>query len=275
MGERLNSGTIYLTSSVLGILGLSLISASVYIAVTSEVSFTLGIFSTIGLALIIFSALIISYFKLNKSEIVIRNKRYAIGRKNSEDLFEKISEVVSEEIRDIEQEVLGNNREKRLEQEDGVKASRYNIDFLQFTIDELSKQIAVKKYENNKESKEGLRIVEYTNNNIIAASETELELTEGLLFNVFVEDGSVSEHVATAKLTQAQSTSGTIYEFEISDWKFESGERVGRAQEKLKSGNGRLKIISEGIVDTGIDELVETRENITKMKNKRDIEYET
>lgn len=229
-------------------------------------SFTSGIFVITGSGLIVFAILINVYDSEGSTKIKFRGEEYGIISGDWNYTEGKLEAIIANTI---EENIQSSNESKELNSEQD------NIDPIQFTIDELNKQIAVKVYQEDISDKEGLKIVDVEGTKVRAASENELDLTTGLMFNVFVDREDVSERIATAELTEAESTTGKLFEFDIIGWKYEDKGEIMDARSALDEDRGRMKIITDGVVDTDIEGLQEAREKIKQIKNKRDTKYET
>lgn len=263
MSDLLKQAIFYLSISLMFILGFCLIISSIYISNSRGWSITSGIFVIVGLSLIVISIVMAR----NESDtVIVRGEEYGFKQNPRDDVIEQVETAVTNAITDIPD--LADDSGK-------IYSEKSGIDPLQFTIDELNKQIAVKKYLQDISNQEGLKIVQVEGTSIRAASENNLNLATGLMFNVFLEKNDVSERIATAELTESESTTGKLFEFEIREWKYDESEKIGEAKSDLADNLGWMKIITEGVVDTDIQDLRAAREQIVEMKNTRDTKYET
>lgn len=259
--------------SVLTLSGLGIIVVSCYVALKFGIGFPLATFSLFGFALVIVGSLLYSDQYLDYSKVTIRDKEYSLNHGlNSKrtDIESKSSDLESIEpfLRDISDQ---------LEKYEDYQLNYYDNETLQQSINILNKQLAIREYGRSVGPDNDLRVVKYENDFVVAKSKRELSLAKGLKFNILSDDGKDSHsdgRIATAELVETESTSGKLFEFQITDWKKDKDDWRSRAEIDLEKGNARMSIITEDLVDIEEDKLRTAITCLQKIKNDWELKYE-
>ncbi|MBZ6496857.1 hypothetical protein [Natrinema longum] len=298
MRSTLYRWTIQLLGIPLIVLGIIISFLPVYIIISDSFAASLVVFSSIGLIMIVFGVLLTLFTFEDIETITVNGKTFGIGNKkstpksNNRQGSQKQSEKQPPFPHEFEKtfsekshlaynsNTIGDMFEGLTEREIIYKLLSIinNNDPLQKTIDELSKQIAIKKFIEQNISEKGLRIVRIDGEYIVAAANEEIELVDGLVFNIHHYPNSsdkISELVGKAVLVESQSSNQMLFEFRVVEWKYNDSEQIEMAKDKLKKGRGRMNILTDGIVETDRDKLVTARTCLQSLKLKRDTKYDT
>lgn len=253
-------------------LGSATMVASLYVAMRDGIGFPLATFSILGFSLLIMSFIIYGSEYLGYQEIEIRGKSYSLKR-NGED--EIIGSNVDFENLDAILPILNQISDQLTEQEDQI-SQYYDKTPIQQVIDIVNKQLAIREYINSVGDQSDLRVVKFDEGRIVAESEEELDLTEGLFFNILSDDDEAfaDGRIGKARLSETESSSGKLFEFELTEWKTDSEDWISRAKIDLSEGHARMSIITDGLVEVDEEKLETALECLQLIKYDRELEYD-
>lgn len=279
--KRLRKKFLKSVISIFFLFGILMLTIGAYTAwrtsITRSISYLLGLgLLSLGASFVIYELEI-----QNNKSVMIRGKLYSIDvddiresiisneeggitpRENSENIDTIISLLngISEEVETQEEELQ----------------EYYHQDATQYLIDVINSHLALQEYMMSSTSDNGLRVVGFENELITAQSEEEIDLAEGLIFNILSDERNeclVTGWIGTAELIAAESSSGKLFQFKPLEWKHNEGDWKGLAKEDLKNGRARLDIPTDDLVEIEGEILETTLYCLQKIKQEGELEYD-
>ncbi len=204
--------------------------------------------------------------------LIIRDKRYSLEK--SEDGTERTN-IGSENIEGIRPLLEEISDSLDLQEKDLIGDSEKGK--IQYSINMINKLLAIKEYKRSIGEKEGLRVVDFENERIVAKSKNRLNLSEGLKFNILSTESSgsnVNGRIGTAELVESESSSGDLFEFTLLEWKNENDDWISRATIDLENGQARMRIITDDFIDIEEETLKTTLNCLQQIKHDRELKYD-